>query len=101
MDILVTFLQELKAILKCSGVNAFIFDQHFSTLLRQQGLRRKDQALTHLQKLYFEKDWIDVVCINEKEFHEPAFNVIDDVREGLLSPQALVMPVTAFAQVDV
>ena len=42
-----------------------------------------------------------MVCINEKEFHEPAFNVIDDVREGLLSPQALVMPVTAFAQVDV
>lgn len=64
MDILVIFLQELKTILKCTGVNAFIFDQHFSTLLRQQGLKKKDQAQTHLQKLYFEKEWIDVVCVN-------------------------------------
>lgn len=41
MDILVSFLIEVKSIMRCQFVNAFIFDQRFSKLLRDVGMSRK------------------------------------------------------------
>ena len=33
----------------------------------------KNQESQNLQKLYFDSEWIDVLCLNDGEMHEPAF----------------------------
>ena len=42
MDILVSFLNELKSIMRCQFVNAFIFDTNFSRLIREIGMARME-----------------------------------------------------------
>ncbi len=54
MDILVSFITEVKSIMRCQYVNAFIFDINFSKLLRDAGMARKEQENLHLQKLFFD-----------------------------------------------